>query len=795
MRIEVRALARRSVALRSVFLWLALAFGPGVGSAGAQEPSARPPAGRGAIAGRVTEQGSGRPVAEAQVLLPGSGAVATSDSSGRFRIASVPAGEVRLRLRRIGYMPAERAVVVPVDSVAVIEVELAQAVTELDPVVVTATREPRSLADVPAAVSVVDTTTLQAGRTAGLHEALRYTPGVKATSRFGLDDVNLSIRGSGIRTSFGVRGVAVIVDGVPVTEPDGQTRLDLIELAAARQVEVVRGPASALYGGAASGGAVNIISRSGAESRGLTARALTGSFGFRKYDLSFGTPIGGERGAVYLSGTHTSSDGFRVHNENEINRLNLRADYRLARGTRIGVEASGSDLDMRIPGSLTLDEFRADPSQAQPSNVANDYARRDERYRAGIRLDQELGRAEASAYFFYGGRVLDHPIFQVLDQNLHRTQVGAKARLPLGGGAVPVVRLTGGFDYDNVYGEDRRYANQGGRRGALVASGHTALPNLGLYGQVEARLLPRVTATAGLRYDRVRYDLTDYLDPARSAERTFEELSPKGTVSYQFDDGTSLYLSVARGFEPPTASELTASADPTRPLNTALEPQRLVNYEVGVKTLLGERVFLDAAVYRTDIEGEFLSRTVPTPDGQPRTVYENAGESRHLGLELGVTALLTGWLDAVGSYTWSDFELRRFTDASGRSYAGKRLPGVPVHRLAGELRVRPVEGLAAGLGVEWQGRVYVDNANTERGVLTVRGEPVAFGAVDPYALAHLNASYRWRGATIFVSVENLFDRTYVGNVAANASDGRFYAAGAGRYLAVGMSLAAARGGF
>src|SRR5690606_19786782 len=283
-------------------------------------------------------------------FVPGTALSAWSDLTGQFQLP-VPAGPVELRVRRIGFLPVTR-LYSGAEAADRIEFLLEPAPTELAPVVVTATRDARSLADVPAAVPVADSTVINAGRTAGLHEVLRYAPGVQANSRYGLDDVNISIRGSGIRSSFGVRGVAVVLDGVPITEPDGQTRLDLVELAAARQVEVLRGPASALYGGAASGGAVNIISRNGAESQGLTARALGGTYGFRKYDASYGTGFGAGRGSVLASGAWTDSDGFRAHNADRIWRLNLRSEYALADQSGVALEASTSDLDMKIPGNL-----------------------------------------------------------------------------------------------------------------------------------------------------------------------------------------------------------------------------------------------------------------------------------------------------------------------------------------------------------------------------------------------------------------------------------------------------------
>src|SRR5690606_8972190 len=160
-----------------------------------------------------------------------------------------------------------------------------------------------------------------------------------------------------------------------------------------------------------------------------------------------------------------------------------------------------SDLDMKIPGNLTLDEFRANPGAAEPRTVANDYGRVDQRWRAGLRgrhVFRDGGGAEASGYLFVGGRELDHPIFQVVSQDLARAQAGARLRAPLLDGRLSV---TAGGDFDRLAGDDRRFVNSGGEAGEAVADADITLPTLGLYAQAEGRVTRRLTLTGGLRWD------------------------------------------------------------------------------------------------------------------------------------------------------------------------------------------------------------------------------------------------------------------------------------------------------
>ncbi len=757
----------------------------------------------GGIIGVVRDSANGAPISNAEVrLFPDRST--RSDRDGQWRFDAVTANSYQVSVRLPGYAPRNYAVVVRAGEITTLTVNLNAVATELTPIVVTATRDARSLADVPVAVSVADSVTIQSGRTAGLHEVLRLTPGMQATSRFGLDDVNLSIRGSGVRTTFGVRGVAVVVDGVPVTEPDGQTRLDIIELGSARQVEIVRGPASALYGGTASGGVVNIISRSAADASGATFRASGGSFGFRKYDASLGVSTSDRRAGMYLSGTWTESDGFRSHNSNLMKRVNLRSEWQAASQTRLSLEASASDLDMKIPGALTSAELTDNPFGAEANTVVNNHGRRDVRWRTGLKLTQGVSimgqQSELTAYGFHGGRELDHPIFQVVDQNLHRTQLGARLALPFTTGW----RVTTGVDHDVLYGAAERYVNQGGNRGALTVAQDTDIPSLGIYSQLEGRLTERLGFTFGARWDQVEYGVTDLLNPAKSARPSFTQVSPKGTLSLKLGEGAAAYASVARGFDVPTLSEMTASADPTLGFNPELGAKRLWNYEVGVKSLVGGTFFVDGSVYHQAITGEILPRTVQV-GGQGVTIYENAGNSHHWGAELAVTAYLTPDIDLGASYTWSRFVLRDFagtvTGSDGNpvtvDFAGNRLPGVPEHRMAAEFRIRPIQQLQLGVTAEWQSRLFVDNGNTESGVVYVRGfgpQPsitaVPFKQVDSWGLVHLAASYQLAGQRLFLSVENLFDTRYVANSTLNASNGRFYSVGAGRYIAAGVSLSA-----
>ncbi len=490
-------------------------------------------------------------------------------------------------------------------AVTVVTIPLEPLPTILDPIVTSVTRDERSLSEVAAAVSVADTSAIGRGRTVGLHETLRMMPGVQVASRYGADDVKIGIRGSAARAGLAVRGVAVLLDGIPLTEPDGVARLDLLELAAARQVEVVRGPASALYAGSPSG-LVNVVSRSGRDSRGVAARALAGPFGFRKIDGHGGDVFAGGRGSWFSAASYTSGDGYRAHSDGDIVRGQVAFDYVAAPGTRVAVQANGSRLDTRLPGAQNQPEFDVDPDAVSAAAETFGFGRGDNRYRAGARLERVVGSGIASGYFFYGGRTLDFPITgTIVDLNLHRVQVGARLRGDRVGG-LPL-DATVGLDYDNIFGLDHRWENDGGDPDGLLDYGHLAVPNLGAYSQIEWQAARAARVTLGLRYDQVTYRFESFIpDSSADRERAFDQLSPRLSAVWGLGSATSLYASAARGFEVPAIGEI--SAGPSAPLSQSLHPKSLWNFEVGARRIVGGRVLIDGSVFYADVRGEFVPR-------------------------------------------------------------------------------------------------------------------------------------------------------------------------------------------
>ena len=684
----------------------------------------------------------------------------------------------------------------------------------LDPVVTTATRDARALREVPAATSVVDSTALARSRGVHLGDALRAVPGIQAGSLYGTEDVKITARGAGVRSGFGVRGVAVLLDGIPLTEPDGQGRLDLIDLGTAQRVEVVRGPVSALYGGAAGGGAVNIVTRGGRESPGWQLRAVAGDFNMRRADVAFGH--GNDAADVLVSASYTGLEGYRDASQGTNRRARVLTRWGDAGGPHYTVDAAWSLLDQRIPGALTQGEWDLRAEGAESTNVANRFRRVEERVRLAGRAQAPAAGGALDLWAVLTNRANTQSIFQYLSQVQQRLQAGAQfARAWPAAPLAP--RLTVGADGDRARGPQTNYTNSGGAprlSPPCVNSGGAVsvacvdqfadATATGAFAQLE---LTRgaLTVTAGLRSDAILYDISNEIRPAQFLHRTFDQLSPKVALRWRVSPTLTAYAAAARGFEVPTATELSTSPDTMRPFNDALGAASQWSYELGARGTVGSRLTYDVSVYRAIVEGDFVSRTVAIPGVPvPRSIFENAGRVRRTGIELAGTWLVTPWLDARGTYTLSDhvFEqyLTTLTNAAFAtvSYdaAGNRVPGLARHRAVLELRATPRDNIGVSLWGEGQGGIPVDVTNASSGIVYQRTSaataPPAGRAIPFRALTHTlvtGAAATWRigDATLFAQVDNLLDERWASNVTINASNGRFYYPAPPRTISAGIS--------
>lgn len=631
-------------------------------------------------------------------------------------------------------------------------------------VTVTGAREEKALSEVTSGIAVVDQEELSQGRGEGLDGYLNQTPGVVAQSNDGGSDVKLSIRGFGARSTFGVRDVLVLVDGVPITDADGFTRLDQIDLASAERLEVVKGPASALYGNAAFGGVVNVITRRGSMMGSeVRVRGEAGDLGFSKALVSVGGGSAESRLAWALHTSRFELADFRDHNDTETRRANGTLEWFPSDSTTVRTLLNMSQMRDEIPGRLNRQQFESDPSQVRAFFQLFDWRRDDDRYRLGSVVEHQMGRdADFEGRLFVLTRELDHPIFQVIDQTGLRFLGGARYGRNLG----ETHRLVTGVDLDREDVDNQRFRNVFGDRGELLLDLDETVETTGVYLQDEMDLAPELTLTVGARYDRIAFTEDDLLQDGvdLSDERTFERVSPKVGLLWQAHPDVSLYASLATAFQVPTKSELTAT-EPGVGFNRDLEPQVAEHAEVGVRGTVARRFRYTASIFQTDVDDEILPRTVV----QDTTVFGNVGETRHRGVELSTDVLFGGFFELSLGYGWSDNTFTDFADLDGHT-----IPGHPEHRGTVRLATRRATGWNGSLSYERVGSVFLNDENTE----THR----------PYGTLGASASYAFDRWSVFVRGTNLTDELYASWIAVNDPFGNFFLPAPGRALTAGFDV-------
>lgn len=667
----------------------------------------------------------------------------------------------------------------------------------LPPAVVSVTRANPPINRIPQAVQLVEKAQISRARpTWGLDEALVSVPGVYAANRYNFSlDQRISIRGFGARSAFAVRGIKVLVDGIPQTLPDGQGQLTNLELGAADRIEVLRGSSSALFGNA-SGGVISIWTDPTApQDIRQEVRVLFGTFdrhldrNWSKWQSSTALRVGS--GSALVTVSRLDYTGQRQHSDADFRNLNTRWHFPLASGWSLAATADlGWDPRADNPGALNATELARTPDAAAPFNLTRNAGKDVTQGQAGITLRREFPTGgEASVTVFGVGRSLTNPTTQAYI-DLDRFDYGARASVsrPLPLGRLDH-RVTAGIDFQRQR-DDRlnfRYLTSDPTRPDSTSRQLDQLEHVtevGPFVQSALRLTPHVSVTAGVRYDWVKFQVHDRLitttNPDDSGDRLMKALSGSFGVAVTPSDGVTLYGNVGTSFETPTTTELTNRPSGAGGFNPTLGPQKATNYEVGVRGNAGGRLDYSVALFDAEVRGELISFPVPA-DTTGRVFYENAGRSRHRGVELGAGLEIMSGLDLTTSWTYSDFRYTSYT-AGSNVLDGRALPGIPQHWLHFLLRGRPAFARGGWVEVEEthsSGYLVSDGLNT---------------STLPWWTTNLRGG--WDGIvgrvrlSPFVGFNNVFNRSYVGSVVINASGGRYYEPAPGRNMYVGFSFGA-----
>ena len=641
----------------------------------------------------------------------------------------------------------------------------------LPEITVDAVRSTETAGSAPYAVSVrtLDAEELALKPTTSLETVLRSLPGIWISDRghFALGE-SISIRGMGARAAFGVRGIQVLLDGIPLTMPDGQSTLDIVEPSTLRQVELLRTPAS-LFWGNGSGGVLFLSSAARPSEPTVRLKGFGGTYGQRELLAEGAVPFGSHHIRGYAS--HLAQNGFRNYSEGSQTRLGATGSFFVSSQTLIRAVAAAAIQDTEHPGSLTAQEVEANPRSARPNNPETNSGKESTHVQAGLTLEHEQGSALITGTAYGVRRLLENPLpFAFID--LDRTAGGLRAsaqirhgRLQWGFGA------DAGMQHDNRKNWDNDDENPGNPGDELGLDQIEDVFSTGAFGYARYAILPNMQVTGGIRRSSVHFEMDDRLlaNGDESGDRRFSAWSPSVGMSYRAG-GTLFFANYGTAFETPTTTELVNRPDMTGGFNEELDPQLSKGVEVGTRGILPSgRLEFDVAAFYVKVDGRLVSFT----NDLGREFFRNAGKNTHKGVEAAVHWRPMGALELTGSYTGA----RYVFDES--DLEGNALPGVPEHRL--------FVGIEANrsrlwLRTEFQAvsEYFVDDQNTTAND--------AYAVVDVYA-GHQGLSAGSAEIKPFISLRNVFDAQYSATVVVNAAGGRFYEPSPGRALVAGLQIA------
>ena len=667
--------------------------------------------------------------------------------------------------------------------------------------VVTAAPTTVSELDTPAAVSVVNGDEMrQAAPRVNLSESLGAVPGLQVQNRQNYaQDLQLSIRGFGSRSTYGVRGLRIYVDGIPATMPDGQGQTSNIDIDSVDTIEVLRGPFSALYGNS-SGGVINVTSQTGTQPPTVEASSYYGSFGTWHYGMKATGAVGDGSHAgdvdYTVSTNRFTTHGYRDHSGARKNLANARLGVRINDVSKLTLLLNSVDIKANDAGGLTADEWRDNPRQSPRGDQYN--TRKNTRQtQAGLRYERQLSAQDDLSVMMYAGE-RETTQFQSIPRtpqlkpshaggviDLTRHYQGIDTRLTHRGELLVPVTLTAGLDYENMSERRKGYENfvmvngapQYGEQGALRRNERNLMWNVDPYLQTQWQLTDKLSLDAGVRYSSVWFDSNDYyITPGNgddSGDASYHKWLPAGSLKYALTDAWNVYLSAGRGFETPTINELSYRSDNQSGLNFGLKPSTNDTVEIGSKTRLGNGLFT-AALFQTNTDNEIV---VDSSSGG-RTSYKNAGKTRRQGMELGLDQQFGESWRLKAAWTWLDATYRTNV-CDDASCNGNRIPGIARNMGYASFGYQPEQGWYAGSDIRYMSDIMANDENTAK--------------APSWTVVGLTTGYKWSygrmDMDLFGRVDNLFDREYVGSVIVNESNGRYYEPAPGRNYGIGLNLA------
>lgn len=709
------------------------------------------------ISGRITDLQTNEPLVGVNIVIQGTQQGTNTDAQGSF---SLSADNIQnLEISYIGYISQ----VVSIKENINLNIQLKADNINLNEIQVVGFDNTKKLQETPAAVGVLTSKDLERGNTYNLQPVLQTIAGVRM-DQTNLANSRISIRGGGIRAPFGIRNIKIYLNEIPITEADGFTRIEAVDVATIGRVEVVKGPASSIYG-AGTGGVINFYTqKSKYGENSLEASSLLGSYGL--WRLSSTYRYGDDKFNANITYGRQNYDGYREHGADFRNFFTGTLQFYPSSKQNISVLISRSTQLSAIPGQLTATQVAENPRQAAVRNQEQN-ARRDQTWtRLGLSHSYDFTNNFSNVTsIFTSNYELDHPLaFAYLRQSY--SSIGGRTRFIYDVEALKTKFIVGG-EYVRSFNKTSRYQNLAGQTGNLILDQENTNEQYSIFYQSETKITDKTTLTLGVSLNQVEYKSADFLNNGEVRIKTFDaEITPRIALNHVFSKKIATYGNISFGFAPPSGSEVT---DENGLINEDIQAEKAINYEIGAKgSLLQNKLTYEVALFSLQVEDKLIQQSFPGFTSR----FNNAGQTSQRGLETAVAYNFiqskTGFVNllrAFGNYTFSDFEFRDFKilNSAGEVTAnndGNDLTGISPHVFTIGLDLNTRQGLY------W----YTTYNFTDKAPITDDN------SVFNEAYSVLNTKIGFRNKIIkslefdvYFGIDNLLNEKYTSQVSLNAT--------------------------
>ena len=735
--------------------------------------------------GQIPLQGTvhnsdGQPMKDVAVTVPDLDLRTFTDAQGRFSLDVRNGGSsVRLLFDAPGFY-AESEIYSIASTASILDVVLTPRTVVKQEIKVVSSRLDIPYAVNPAATTVVAPQTFDVlPRGVGAEEGLGPVPGVKVDNQANGERVHISIRGQGILSEHGLRGIQVLLDGIPLNDPSGfAPDLFDVDWNAVQELQVVRGPVGVLYGGGSAGGVIDIRTGQPIETKHGGFWSTGGSNGYYKAHADF-SGIGS--GLAYsLAISRAAGDGYRDHSAFWGDNVSGHFGFAPFSKLRLNTVILGTGYFNQNPEGLGLDWLQEDRRMANPDSIAFNEYQKTRRFTFGLTGDWITAERQHLGFTFFTRRTqYDEPVPSSIDHRTYLSPGGSMQYHIESGSGFFKNYFSAGSDLDRQSIDETIYVNEGyAVQGPLAGSQAITQNREAGYVMDRMGLGTQWTVFVSGRYDHWGNYLRDRLNPsAKPEDKTFHRGTARVGVSWTPRKDLTLYSSWGQGFLPPATEELEANPEKIGGFNMSLKPATSQGEEVGMRGSLGSHFSYDAAYFHLTTNNDFERYRIP--DRPLETFYDNAGESSRNGVEVSARAVVLRRLTLTGAYTYSHFTYSKYVSLMyPGDQTGHFLPNSPEHQFFGDIVLALPYRMALDVSTQAYSHAYIDPINNRW--------------TGPYGLMNARFSKAWQrkrySGTFFVAGRNLTNRDYIAFTEPDYPDGHSYQPGPEREVFGGLEV-------